>query len=86
MEQSGPHLTAMSRKGGWYDQEDDYYDDDYDDDDGGGDGFGAYDTGSLAPKPKGGAGKGSKAAGALSARAGGPKAATNVGTPNPARP
>ena len=46
----------MSRKGGWYDKDDDYYDydDDYDDDD---DGYGAYDTGSLAPKPKAG-GKG----------------------------
>ena len=46
----------MSRKGGWYDQEDDYYDDDYDDydDDDYDDGFGAYDTGSLAPvKAKG---------------------------------
>ena len=41
---------AMSRKGGWYDEADDYYDeddDDYYDDD---DEFSAYDTGSLAPK------------------------------------
>ena len=50
----------MSRKGGWYDKDDDYYDhdddDDYDDDYD--DGFGAYDTGSLAPKAKGAKGGG----------------------------
>ena len=50
----------MSRKGGWYDEADDYYDE-YDDEEeeeeDWDDGFGAYDTGSLA-KPK----KGSSAA------------------------
>ena len=49
---------AMSRKGGWYDEADDYYDeddDDYYDDD---DEFGAYDTGSLAPKKSGASGGG----------------------------
>ena len=71
---------AMSRKGGWYDETDDYYDeddeddDDYYDDD---DEFGAYDTGSLAPKktdasrgvkPRGGAG-GKKAGGIAAAKA-----------------
>ena len=48
----------MSRKGGWYDEADDYYDeddDDYYDDD---DEFGAYDTGSLAPKKSGASGGG----------------------------
>ena len=51
----------MSRKGGWYDEADDYYDDDdYDDDDDWDDGFGQYDTGSLAKKAPA---KGSAAAG-----------------------
>ena len=38
----------MSRKGGWYDEADDYYDEDDDWDDG----FGEYDTGNLAAKKK----------------------------------
>ena len=56
---------AMSRKGGWYDEADDYYDEDdddyYDDDD---DEFGAYDTGSLAPKKSGASGGGKPPGGA----------------------
>ena len=50
----------MSRKGGWYDEADDYYDEyeeEEDEEEDWDDGFGAYDTGSLA-KPK----KGSSAA------------------------
>ena len=62
----------MSRKGGWYDKDDDYYDhdddDDYDDDYD--DGFGAYDTGSLAPKAKGAKGGGGQASGAKGAKGG----------------
>ena len=64
----------MSRKGGWYDEADDYYDEDDDWDDG----FGEYDTGNLAAKKKpaggggnakGGAG-GGKAPGAAAGKAG----------------
>ena len=63
---------AMSRKGGWYDEADDYYDDDddyYDDDDD--DAFGAYDTGSLAPKKSGASGGGKPPGGAGGKKSGG---------------
>ena len=62
---------AMSRKGGWYDEADDYYDDDddyHDDDD---DAFGAYDTGSLAPKKSGASGGGKPPGGAGGKKSGG---------------
>ena len=60
---------AMSRKGGWYDEADDYYDDDdYHDDD---DAFGAYDTGSLAPKKSGASGGGKPPGGAGGKKSGG---------------
>ena len=61
----------MSRKGGWYDEADDYYDeddDDYYDDD---DEFGAYDTGSLAPKKSGASGGGKPRGGAGGKKPGG---------------
>ena len=66
---------AMSRKGGWYDEADDYYDeddDDYYDDD---DEFGAYDTGSLAPKKSGASGGGKPPGGAGGKKPGGVAAA-----------
>jgi elongation factor 1 alpha-like protein len=82
----------MSRKGGWYDETDDYYDDDDDDDDWD-DGFGDYDTGSLAKKKPAasGGGKGSvpSAGGAKPSGGGGGKGAQSSARPKtsfPAKP
>jgi len=69
---------AMSRKGGWYDEADDYYDeddDDYYDDD---DEFGAYDTGSLAPKKSGASEYGGKPPGGAGGKKSGGLAATKA--------
>ena len=46
----------MSRKGGWYDEADGYYDEyeeEEEEEEDWDDGFGAYDTGSLAKPKKG---------------------------------